>query len=137
MGHNHYFIVAALLMQVLASGAFQLTSPPTTTTNHITSFSRIATHLLAAMEGQKEIDDDDFLHEDPAETTPQLLKGIWEQISHAGDMEKGVSLLTMEWEVLKSCLTLHYLILTQFLNCNGCNNNRTKLLFCTPAWQNS
>ena len=40
-------------------------------------------------------DDDDFLPVDNAKSTPQLLKGIWEQISQAGSMEKGVSLFVI------------------------------------------
>ena len=44
---------------------------------------------LAASRSSEE--DDEWHSRDPAETTPQLLRGIWRQIAQGGSMVKGVS----------------------------------------------
>ena len=46
---------------------------------------------MAEVFGVPEVHSDDEWHpRDPAKTTPQLLSGLWHQITQAGSMAKGV-----------------------------------------------
>lgn len=113
LAKNFYIAITALLAYGVTSGAFLL-SPPRTTTlvsrqcNQPQIFLSIPTQLAAKdddeeeeeeEDDEKEEEDDDeeeFHSRDPAETTPQLLKGIWEQIAQGGSMVKGVSLCLLQ-----------------------------------------
>jgi hypothetical protein len=50
-----------------------------------------AAHQLASTNNNGFFTDDEWHPHDPAETTPQLLAGIWLQIAHGTTMVKGVS----------------------------------------------
>lgn len=93
--HDTHGVVLLLLAHMLTSGAFLLT--PSTTTTKVTLSSPIRNHYFQASVSipsplaAADTDNEDFHPEDPASTTPQLLKGIWDQIAQALSMERGVS----------------------------------------------
>jgi len=50
-----------------------------------------SSHQTSSLFAGKDEGDEEFHTRDQAETTPQLLKGIWQQIAQGSTMVKGVS----------------------------------------------
>jgi hypothetical protein len=61
--------------------------------HHFYLRSFYATNAKESVGDHANEDSDEWHPRDPAQTTPQLLKSIWDQIARASAMVKGVSLL--------------------------------------------
>ena len=93
-------------------------------------------HIVSASKSSEE--DGEFIPRDQAETTPQLLRGVWSQISQGSSMVKGVR----SWRLFHPLFSPHFqsgkltYIFCFKIYITTYQSYRTKKRFCIQTWKN-